>query len=80
MSPAVLKAAKGMGMVRFHVPNMHCGGCVRAVTAALRGVDAHAEVQADLDRREVAVKGTADPAALAAALRAAGFEGQRLSA
>ncbi len=80
MSHTVPTTAKGMGMVRFHVPGMHCGGCVRAVTAALQGVDAHAEVHTDLERREVAVKGTADAAALATALREAGFEGQRLSA
>ena len=67
-------------MVRFHVPSMRCGGCARAVTAALRGVDADAAVRVDLERREVAVEGAADAAALARALRAAGFEGRRLPA
>lgn len=79
MSPAFVRERKGASMIRFHVPNMSCSGCVRAVTAALRSVDPDTEVRADLTRREVVVEGTADPAALAQALRAAGFEGQRLS-
>jgi copper chaperone len=59
---------------------MRCGGCARAVTAALRDVDPAAEVQVDPERREVAVRGVADAAALAQVLRAAGFEGRRLPA
>ena len=80
MSQAMPNAAKGMGMVRVQIPNMHCGGCVRAVTAALQCVEAHAEVHAELERREVVVKGTAEAAAWAEALRVAGFESHRLPA
>ena len=76
MSPASSRSRTGAGMVRFHVPSMHRAGCARAVTAALRRVDAQAEPRVDLERRE----GAADGAALAQALRAAGSEGQRLSA
>lgn len=61
-------------MVRFRVPNMICGGCTRATTVVLRGVDADAKVQVGLQYREVAV----DPAVPAQALRAAGFDGQGL--
>ena len=43
-------------MLRFKVANMSCGGCARAVTAALRGVDPAAGIAVDLDRREVAVE------------------------
>ncbi len=35
-------------MIRFKVANMSCGGCARAVTAALRGVDPDAEISVDL--------------------------------
>lgn len=80
MSLAVPKAAKEMGMARFHVPGMHCGGWPRAVTGALQSVDAYAEMHADFERREVTVKGMANTAMLAAALREARFEGQRLLA
>ena len=65
-------------MVRFEVANMRCGGCARAVTAALRGVDPEAEISVDLGRREVAVASTAGAENLAGALRKAGFEGQAL--
>lgn len=68
-------------MIRFKVANMSCGGCARAVTAALRGVDPAAEIAVDLDRREVTVESTAAGAeGFAGALRKAGFEGQALPA
>ena len=67
-------------MLRFSVANMSCGGCARAVAAALRGVDPAAEIAVDLDRREVAVESTAGPEGFAGALRRAGFEGQALPA
>lgn len=67
-------------MVESKVDNMHCGGCARAVTAALRGADPGAEVSVDLDRRVVAVATARDVEDLAAALREGGFSGQALSA
>ena len=67
-------------MMRFKVANMSCGGCARAVTAALRGVDPQAEISVDLGRREVAVASTARAEKLAGALREAGFKGQALPA
>ena len=67
-------------MVVLRVPNMRCGGCARSVTAALRGVAPAAEVRVDLERREVAVEGTADADLLSQALRGAGFEGERIAA
>ncbi|MCO6416200.1 heavy-metal-associated domain-containing protein [Siccirubricoccus sp. KC 17139] len=67
-------------MVVFSVPNMRCGGCARAVTAALRGVEPGAEVRVDLERREVSVAGGVDAEGLARALREAGFPGERLGA
>ena len=67
-------------MVVFKVANMRCGGCVRSVTSALRGVNPAVEVRVDLGRREVTVEGAADVDVLARALRGAGFEGERIDA
>jgi copper chaperone len=58
----------------FRVPEMHCDGCVRALTGAVREVDDQATLQADFDNHEVRVASTAAPAALAEAMREAGFE------
>ena len=67
-------------MIRFKVADMSCGGCARAVTAALRGVDPQAEISVDLERREVTVASTVGAEGLASALRRAGFEGRALAA
>ena len=68
-------------MLRFRIPNMTCGGCAKGVAATVREVDLGAEVQVDLDRREVAIQGaTADADALDRALRDAGWQSERLAA
>ena len=60
-------------MIRFQVPDMHCGSCVRRVTKAVQSVDPTAKVEADVESREVRVDGSADPAALMGALAEAGY-------
>ena len=60
-------------MTRFHVQRMSCGGCVSAVTQAVKGVDADAIVNVDLGNKLVVVDSTADVATLAASLAAAGY-------
>ncbi len=57
----------------FQIESMHCGGCVRGVTKAIRSVDPTAEVAADLDAHEVRVTSGAAREALVAALTEAGF-------
>lgn len=57
----------------FRVPDMHCDGCVRSVTGAVRELDDRATVQADLQTRQVRVETTASDEAVAAAIREAGF-------
>ena len=57
----------------FRVPDMTCSGCVRAVTNAVRDVDAAASVDADLETKQVRVTSAAAVDALAAAVREAGF-------
>jgi copper chaperone len=54
----------------FTIPDMDCGGCVRAITEAVHRLDAAATVQADLATKLVQVNGTGD---FAAAIESAGF-------
>lgn len=60
-------------MITLHIPNMHCGGCARGITAAIRQVDAAAEVTPDLQGRTVAVQTLAPESRLRGALTEAGF-------
>jgi copper chaperone len=60
-------------MPNFRVPDMTCQGCVRAVTGAVKDVDASADVDVDLDSKQVRVTSSATADALAAAMREAGF-------
>lgn len=60
-------------MPQFTVPEMHCDGCIAAVTKAIQAVDRQAQVVAELATHRVAVQSAASAAALAAAIDAAGF-------
>lgn len=57
----------------FQLQDMHCGGCARAVTRAVKDVDPQAELDIDVAARRLSVRGEAARAALLAALAAAGF-------
>lgn len=68
-------------MLRFHIPNMTCGGCAKGVTATLREADPAARVEIALETREVSIgNATRDAANLEAALREAGWQAERLAA
>ena len=60
--------------MKFHLPDMSCGGCVRGVTRAIQSVDPAAEVKADLESHKVRVTTGAARESLVAALAEAGFE------
>jgi copper chaperone len=60
-------------MSLFRVPDIHCDGCVRALSGALRHLDGRAALQADLATKQVRVDTTATDEAVAAAFREAGF-------
>lgn len=60
-------------MPSFHVADMTCSGCVKAITGAVRDVDAAATVDADLDSKIVRVDSSAAAEVLAEAMRDAGF-------
>ena len=61
----------------FQLQDMHCGGCARAVTRAVKEVDPQAELDIDVAARRLSVRGTAARTALLAALAAAGFPASR---
>ncbi len=65
-------------MVGFRVPGMTCSGCVRRIRSAVQGVDPQAGLRIDLEHREIAIESTAGTAALANALRNAGYEAEPL--
>jgi copper chaperone len=60
-------------MARFRIPDIHCDGCIRSLTGAVRDLDAQATLQADLTTKLVRVETTAGDDAVAEAMRDAGF-------
>ncbi len=60
-------------MSRFHVPEIHCDGCIRSLTGAVQALDGKATLQADLATKLVVVETAASDAAVADAMRDAGF-------
>lgn len=59
--------------MQFHIENMSCGGCAKSVTAAIRSVDAKAEITTDPPNRKVEVTSNASRAELEAVLEEAGY-------
>lgn len=60
-----------MSEVTLHIEGMSCGHCLNAVRRALEGVEGAALRTVQIGRAEV--EGDADPAALVAAVEAAGY-------
>jgi copper chaperone len=60
-------------MSQFRVPDIHCEGCIRALTGAVRELDDKAILQADLTTKLVSVETTVGSEAVAEAMRDAGF-------
>jgi copper chaperone len=61
----------------FAVAGMHCGGCVKSVTGAVSRLPGVRSVDVSLEKKGATVEydGAAiDPAAIVAAIEAAGFE------
>jgi len=61
-------------MTKLNVPEMSCGHCKASVEKAVASVDASASVVVDLENRTVEISGTADAAALLAALKGEGYD------
>ena len=60
-------------MQTFHVPDMTCGGCVRAITNAVKDADPAAEIAADVPTHLVHIESAQPANVLVAAMRDAGF-------
>jgi copper chaperone len=65
-------------MINFQVEDMSCGGCVRAIRAAVAAVAPQAVLEADVAARRVSIEGTDDAAALERAIAGAGFSALRV--
>jgi copper chaperone CopZ len=61
-------------MLRFQVEGMSCDHCRGRVTAAIRKMVPEASVEVDLESGQVTVTAAASRSAVAAAIRAAGYE------
>lgn len=62
--------------MEFTIPTISCGHCVRAVTEAVRQIDAAARVDVDLASKKVTVQSTQTRDALVTALAGAGYPAQ----
>lgn len=60
-------------MHQFHIPNMSCGHCVRAITEAVKTADNQAEVKVDLPSHQVQVQSTVPRETVVAQLTEAGY-------
>ncbi|MCZ8073823.1 MAG: heavy-metal-associated domain-containing protein [Paucibacter sp.] len=61
-------------MPEFTLPDLSCGHCVAAITQAVSAADPLAQLQFDLPQHRLKIEGgQLDEAALAAALREAGY-------
>ncbi len=60
-------------MSEFRIPEIHCEGCIRSLTGAVRDLDDKAVLHADLATKMVRINTTAGDDAVAEAIRDAGF-------
>ena len=67
-----------MALQSFQIPTMTNRRCVRAISACISEVPGVRTVEARLATRTVRVTGTADPAAVRSAIRAAGHQATAL--
>ena len=61
-------------MVELTVNGMRCGPCARAVTEAVRSIDPVANVQIDLDSKQVSIDSNADLGSIQSAIEDAGYQ------
>ena len=60
-------------MTRFHIANMTCSHCKASVEKAVTALDDDAELDFDMETREVEIDSTASKSAILSALDAAGY-------
>ena len=64
-------------MLVLSVPEMSCSHCIATIEKAVKSVDPVARLAADLAGKEVSIETSADPAAIEAAMSAAGYDTAR---
>lgn len=60
-------------MLTLTIPDMACAACATTITTAIHSLDPQATVTADPATKVLTLQSTADPAALKAAIAAAGY-------
>ncbi len=60
-------------MISFQVPDMTCGHCVKAITAAVHALVPAATITCDVESKKVTIDGVADAAKVELAIRDAGY-------
>jgi copper chaperone CopZ len=60
--------------IQFDIPSIHCDGCVRSITKAVKRVDPEASVSADLDTKRVVIGSDHEAHEFAQAIEEAGFD------
>lgn len=63
-------------MIELVLPDMTCGHCVRTVTQTVQGLDAQAQVAADVASHTVQIQTVASESAIREALAAEGYPAQ----
>ena len=58
---------------KYRVLGLHCDGCAKSVTEAIRALNAAAKVKVDLEKKQVSVDGVDDEATIRQAVGNAGF-------
>lgn len=66
-------------MTTFTVPEMSCGHCKAKIEDAVMDADEGAVIAFDMDAREVDIDSSLDTAALADAIKAAGYDSQPIA-
>jgi len=64
--------------MKFSVPEMSCGHCTAAIEKAVTAAEPAARATCDLEGRIVEIAGGASAAAIADAIRGAGYEARLL--
>jgi copper chaperone len=67
-------------MIAYRIEDMTCGGCVRAIRAAVGTVAPGAVLTADVEARTVRIEGASDATRIEAAIAGAGFAPTRIDA
>jgi copper chaperone len=75
MAPFI-QSAKEITMLTLSIPDMSCAHCSSAITQAVRHVDPYAQIEFNMNGRQVSLATTASPEALIKALDDAGYPAQ----